>query len=179
LGVSAQAPSGRGRSLVPGLAQVHARRWLALGLGALLPLAFAPFGIYPLAPLCLAGLFALWEDERPRAAASQAFCFGFGAFLVGLHWLYISLHTFGKAPLFVSLPLMLGLIAVLSGYLAGLAYVVNRGGEGNQGSRVSKVSIGAPGAETSWRSISVRSTSRRCGSSSPASCRICPRRPLA
>ena len=126
MGVSAQAPSGRGRSLVPGLAQVHARRWLALGLGALLPLAFAPFGIYPLAPLCLAGLFALWEDERPRAAASQAFCFGFGAFLVGLHWLYISLHTFGKAPLFVSLPLMLGLIAVLSGYLAGLAYVVNR-----------------------------------------------------
>ena len=30
----------------------------------------------------------------------------------------------------------------------GVAYVVNRGGEGNQGSRVSKVSIGAPGDET-------------------------------
>ena len=29
----------------------------------------------------------------------------------------------------------------------GVAYVVNRGGEGNQGSRVSKVYIGAPGAE--------------------------------
>jgi DNA-binding beta-propeller fold protein YncE len=29
----------------------------------------------------------------------------------------------------------------------GTAYVVNRGGEGNQGSRVSKVSIGAPGEE--------------------------------
>src|SRR5882724_770600 len=29
----------------------------------------------------------------------------------------------------------------------GVAYVVNRGGEGNQGSRVSKVYIGAPGEE--------------------------------
>jgi apolipoprotein N-acyltransferase len=110
----------------PGLASGRARRWVALGLGALLPLAFAPFGIYPLAPLCLAALFLLWEGESPRRAAGHAFWFGFGAYLVGLHWLYISLHTFGKAPLFVSLPLMLGLIAVLSGYLAAIGYVVNR-----------------------------------------------------
>ena len=124
--VPAQAPSGRGRFPVPGLTSARARRWVAFGLGALLPLSFAPFGIYPLAPLCLAGLFALWDGERPREAAWLAFCFGFGAYLAGLHWLYISLHTFGKAPHFVSLPLMLGLIAVLSGYLAGLAYAVNR-----------------------------------------------------
>jgi apolipoprotein N-acyltransferase len=102
------------------------KRILALALGMLLPLAFAPFDVRPLAPLCLAGLFLLWEDERPRVAAAQAFCFGFGAFLVGLHWLYISLHTFGKAPLVVALPLMLALIAVLAGYLAALGYLVNR-----------------------------------------------------
>jgi apolipoprotein N-acyltransferase len=119
------APSERG-VIALSVASARARRGIAFGLGILLPLAFAPFGIYPLAPLCLAGLFLLWEGERPRAAAGQAFWFGFGAYLVGLHWLYISLHSFGKAPLFVSLPLMLGLIAVLSGYLALLAFVVNR-----------------------------------------------------
>src|SRR5437879_11597413 len=41
----------------------------------------------------------------------------------------------------------------------GLAYVVNRGGEGNQGSRVSKVSIGAPGAETVQGEFCRRGTS--------------------
>jgi apolipoprotein N-acyltransferase len=126
MAVPEHAPSERAVTVLPGLAFRRARRWAAFGLGVLLPLAFAPFGIYPIAPLCLAGLFLLWEGETPRVAAAQAFWFGFGAYLVGLHWLYISLHTFGKAPLLVALPLMLGLIAVLSGYLAALAYVVNR-----------------------------------------------------
>jgi len=126
MAVPEHAPSERAVTVLPGLASRRARRWVAFSLGVLLPLAFAPFGIYPVAPLCLAGLFLLWEGETPRAAAGQAFWFGFGAYLVGLHWLYISLHTFGKAPLFVSLPLMLGLIAVLSGYLAALAWTVNR-----------------------------------------------------
>jgi len=103
-----------------------ARRVFAFGLGLLLPLAFAPFDLHPLAPLCLAGLFALWEGERPREAAVQAFWFGFGAFLLGLHWLYISLHTFGKAPLVVAIPLMLALIAILAGYLAAVGYLANR-----------------------------------------------------
>jgi apolipoprotein N-acyltransferase len=123
----AHAPVERGAASVLGLSP-RGRRLLALGAGALLPLAFAPFGIYPLAPTCLAVLFLLWEGETPRAAAGHAFAFGFGAYLIGLHWLYISLHTFGKAPLFVSLPLMLGLVAVLSGYLAALAYGVTRYG---------------------------------------------------
>jgi apolipoprotein N-acyltransferase len=121
----AQAWSGRGAVAVRALSP-RARAWAAFGLGVLLPLAFAPFGIYPLAALSLAGLFVLWEGASPRAAAGLAFRFGFGAFLVGLHWLYISLHTFGKAPLFISLPLMVALVAIMAGYLAAIGYAVNR-----------------------------------------------------
>lgn len=121
----AQASSGRG-AVAARTCSPRARAWVAVGLGVLLPLAFAPFGIYPLAAISLAALFVLWEGASPREAAKLAFRFGFGAFLVGLHWLYISLHTFGKAPLFISVPLMLALVAVMAGYLAAIGYAVNR-----------------------------------------------------
>ena len=66
--------------------------------GALLPFAFAPFGLYPLAILLLAVLFVFWTQSSARAAAWQGFAFGFGAFMVGTSWIYISLHDFGNMP---------------------------------------------------------------------------------
>jgi apolipoprotein N-acyltransferase len=124
--VPAHASSGSGEYASRVLPSARARAWLAFALGVALPLAFAPFGIYPVAVLCVAGLFWLWEGATPRVAAAHAFRFGFGAYLVGLHWLYTSLHVFGKAPLVLSLFLMVALVAILAGYLAALGWLVNR-----------------------------------------------------
>lgn len=98
--------------------------WIALLSGLVYPLAFAPFGIAPIAILSLAILPILWSGISPRDAAVRGFAWGFGAFLAGLYWLYISLHTFGNAPLWLSLPLMFGLVAVMALYpaLAGYLY---------------------------------------------------------
>ncbi|MGC8855007.1 MAG: apolipoprotein N-acyltransferase, partial [Halothiobacillaceae bacterium] len=72
-------------------------RLLALPLGAALPLAFAPFDLWPVAILTLAGLFWLWQGATPREARWIGYAFGLGQFGVGVSWVYNSLHLFGDA----------------------------------------------------------------------------------
>lgn len=76
-------------------------RWMprltAFALGALLPLAFAPFGLWPIAILALAGVFWLWQGATPREARWIGYALGLGQFGVGVSWVYNSLHLFGDA----------------------------------------------------------------------------------
>jgi len=107
-------------------------RWLAASAGLLLPLAFAPFGIYPLALILPALLFVAWEGQRPREAAWRGFFFGFIAFAAGAYWIYISIRGFGQAPMPVVVLLMLGgfflmgLYPALAGLLAAALPVESR-----------------------------------------------------
>ena len=94
--------------------------------GASLALAFAPFGLWPLALLAPAVLFALWQDCTSRRAAWVGFCFGIGTFAAGTYWLYVSIHGFGKAPVWLALGLMAALVALMALYCAVLGYVVTR-----------------------------------------------------
>ena len=117
---------------------------MALLAGAALSLAFAPFNLWPLAIVAPAVLFSLWGSAAPtrgdspaqpassaRAAspgraASLGFAFGCGTFAAGTYWLYVSIHGFGKAPLWLALALMLGLVALMACYSALLGYVAAR-----------------------------------------------------
>lgn len=99
---------------------------LAFPIGALLALAFAPFGVWPLAMLCPAFLFIAWQGAAPRRAAAIGFWFHSGTFLAGTYWLYHSVHTIGGAPIWVALLLMLGLVAIMGAYLALLGYAQAR-----------------------------------------------------
>jgi apolipoprotein N-acyltransferase len=101
-------------------------RWIAAAAGAVLPLGFAPFRVYVLIPLSVAVLWFLWDDRRPRSAAGVGFAWGAGAFLTGTYWLYISIHIFGQAPVFLAVWLMLGLVAIMALYPALLGYLVAR-----------------------------------------------------
>lgn len=96
--------------------------------GLLLPMAFAPLGWWPLAPLCISVLFLCWQTDDARQAARKGFLFGAGLFLAGTYWLYHSIHVLGKAPLALALLLMLGLVAIMGLYHALLGYLVVRGG---------------------------------------------------
>ncbi|MBV6417321.1 MAG: Apolipoprotein N-acyltransferase [Steroidobacteraceae bacterium] len=98
----------------------------ATAAGAAVALAFAPFGLWPLAILGPAALMALWDGATPRRAAALGFCFNAGTFAAGTYWLYISIHIFGAAPLWVAFLLMLGLVAIMGGYHALLGYAVAR-----------------------------------------------------
>jgi len=112
--------------MVGALANARVRIALAFVAGALLSCAFAPLGWWPLAILCPAALILLWQDASPRHAAALGFWFNAGTFAAGTYWLYISIHVFGQAPLWIAVPLMLGLVAIMGVYHAGLGYAVAR-----------------------------------------------------
>jgi apolipoprotein N-acyltransferase len=112
------------------LSDFLARRgqWLAVPAGAALALAFAPVSWVPLAFLCPALLFLLWQDATPRTAAWRGFLFTGGTFLAGTYWLYHSIHLVGGAPVWIAAFLMLGLVAIMGSYTAALGYAVARWG---------------------------------------------------
>jgi apolipoprotein N-acyltransferase len=102
------------------------RTLLALGAGAVLNLAFAPFGLWPVAVLVLAAFFALIDDLQPRAAALTGGTFGVAFFAFGTYWLYTSIHGFGQAPIWLTLLLQTALVILMASYLGLLAYLTNR-----------------------------------------------------
>jgi apolipoprotein N-acyltransferase len=97
----------------------------SLLLGALCVFGFAPFYIFILPILSLAGLFYLWEiTTSPKQAAKIGFAFGLGFFITGIYWIYISLHDIGGMPFWMAglatflLCAFLALFPAIVGYLA-------------------------------------------------------------
>jgi apolipoprotein N-acyltransferase len=110
-------------------AQVLASRyagWIALAAGAACSLAFAPAGLYPLAVACPLVLLLLWEGAAPRRAAWLGLAYGAGLFFAGTYWIYTAVHVFGKAPIWLALFLMAGLVAIMSAWYALLGWLVAR-----------------------------------------------------
>jgi apolipoprotein N-acyltransferase len=120
---SAARPSALARARAYG---PRLRLIAALASGALLACAFAPLNCWPLAILCPAVLMVLWQGRAPRAAAWLGFAFSAGTFAAGTYWLYTSLHTFGEAPIWIAVCLMLALIAIMGAYQAALGWFVAR-----------------------------------------------------
>lgn len=86
---------------------------LALAAGALLPLAFAPFDLWPLALVSVALWFHLL-DRDPGRGLLLGWLYGVGKYAVGVSWVYVSIHEYGNAP-----PVLAGLLVAL--FVAGLA----------------------------------------------------------
>jgi apolipoprotein N-acyltransferase len=101
-------------------------RWVALAGGLALAAAFAPLGFAVLSIACPALQILLWQDTTPREAAWRGGLFTGATFLAGTYWLYHSVHEIGHAPLPVAIFLMLGLVAIMGGYSAGLGWLVAR-----------------------------------------------------
>lgn len=88
---------------------------IALAAGAALPLALAPFHVWPLMLASAAALFAvLRQAQRPTQALWLGWLFGVGKYGVGASWIYVSINVYGAAPP----PLAAGLVAL---FVAGLA----------------------------------------------------------
>ena len=72
---------------------------IAIALGALAVLGFAPFYIFPMPIITLVGLVFLWaKTNSAKLRFKLGFCFGLGLYCIGIYWIYISLHTFGGMP---------------------------------------------------------------------------------
>ncbi len=99
---------------------------LALTMGAILPLAFAPFHIYTLAFIAPAILLYLWQKSTPAQAFMQGGLFGLGFFGIGVSWVYISIHTYGNASAFVATLITFAMVVVLSLGPATQGYMLMR-----------------------------------------------------
>lgn len=95
----------------------------ALLAGATLPLAFAPFALWPLAALCAGALGWLIRGLGPRSAFALAWWFGVGFYGVGTSWIYVSIHGYGgaSAPLAA---LLTGLFCVGMAVLFALPFAL-------------------------------------------------------
>jgi apolipoprotein N-acyltransferase len=122
-------------------AQSSARRFaLAFGFGICGALSFPPFLIFPLLLLSYAGLLLLLSDVQSAgysarrnfpAAAALGWAYGFGFFLVGLHWIGFAFLVNSKEHLWL-LPfaaiLMPGGLALFFAVAAGLVALAKRRG---------------------------------------------------
>ncbi len=84
----------------------HLPRWarclLALGAGALLPLTLAPWDLWYLALPSLALLGLLLRGVSGRTALLLTGCFGLGMYGFGVSWIYVSIHQFGGAAMWLA-----------------------------------------------------------------------------
>jgi apolipoprotein N-acyltransferase len=91
---------------------------LTLLLGALLPFAFAPFKIFPLA-LIIPGLLAyIWHRLSTIQALVSGFLFGLAFFSVGVSWVYISLNVYGQMPPWLAFIVTLLFVCTLALFFA-------------------------------------------------------------
>lgn len=82
--------------------------------GAILPFAFAPYGIWPAALCSTLGFSIALLNSSPKQCVKKAFLFGLGLFGHGSSWVYVSIHDFG----FTGVPLALVLTSVFVLFLA-------------------------------------------------------------
>jgi apolipoprotein N-acyltransferase len=94
--------------------------------GAATVLAFAPAGVFPLAAATFAYLIHLWMHAPPRLCFWRGFWFGFGLYLAGVSWVYVSLHTFGGMPLPLAAIATVGFCAFLALFPAAAGWLQAR-----------------------------------------------------
>ena len=100
---------------------------IAFVLGAATVAGYAPYYLFPLPVITLAGLFYLWaRAPGPRAAARIGFAFGLGLFLFGVSWVYVSLHDFGAMPMPLAAAATLLFCAFLALFPASVGYACAR-----------------------------------------------------
>src|SRR5690554_7003153 len=96
---------------------------LALVAGALVPLAFAPFDLWPLAMLGLLGLALLVHRQSGLSALWRALWFGIGLYGVGASWVFVSIHVHGDAPIPLA-ALLTGLFVVFIALVFSLPFFI-------------------------------------------------------
>ncbi len=98
---------------------------VALLAGIVLPLAFSPFGIFPVALVSPLLLFACWRGATPRRAMARGWLYGAGAFGAGVFWIHESFQ-FSNIGLGVAIPLTVAFVAYLALFPALQGYLSRR-----------------------------------------------------
>ena len=101
-------------------------RLVVFVIGCAMTLVFAPAEWSILAPLLILPLLFVALTVSPKDTAAHFFWFGFGLFLTGTHWIYISVHVFGNAAIWIALLLMVGLSWIMAMFLGLAGWLMSR-----------------------------------------------------
>ena len=116
--------------------------------GAVWPLAFAPFGYFPVAFVSLAALFLAWRGCRtPRRAFLRGWLFGLGCFGAGMTWIYES-FAFANVAGALAFVLTVAFVGCLALYPAVLGWILARSAPA--GSDALRLLAVYPAAWTLW-----------------------------
>ena len=116
--------------------------------GAVWPLAFAPFGYFPIAFVSLAALFLAWRGcPTPRRAFLRGWLFGVGCFGAGMTWIYES-FAFANVAGALAFVLTVGFVGCLALYPAVLGWILVR--TAPAGSDAPRLLAVYPAAWTLW-----------------------------
>ena len=100
--------------------------WLAGFAGAALPFALAPFGLWPLAFVSVAVLFRVLDEVKPSRAMVLGWAFGVGKYGVGASWIYVSIHDYGPAPVWLAASLVAVFVVAMAWFPAAFTFVYAR-----------------------------------------------------
>ncbi|TQV74812.1 apolipoprotein N-acyltransferase [Aliikangiella marina] len=93
--------------------------------GAIYPLAFAPFGFWPIAFFSFLPLLYVTVTPAVLSPFKCGFYWGVGAFGIGASWVYVSIHEFGFVPVFGAALMTLAFVLYLALFKGAFAYFVN------------------------------------------------------
>ena len=100
-------------------------RALALVGGVSYPLAFSPYGIWPLALVAFVTLYLVISSGVGRwEAAARCLLFAIGKFGVGAYWIFVSLHSFADISVGLAATLFLTFLLLASAVFSLLAFFV-------------------------------------------------------
>lgn len=91
---------------------------ISLVAGALQTLGFEPVGLWPLSLVVAALWLRMIQGRTGRAVVGPALMFGWGMYLSGVSWVYVSVHHFGGAPAWLAILLVTCLAFYLAGFFA-------------------------------------------------------------
>lgn len=126
-GTKPAATSSGKPSRLPRLSALPLRIMMILALlaGVALPLAFAPYGFWPMAFISPALLYAFLYQRTTSQAFWIGEAYGVGLWCVGAFWLYTSIHVYGDTSMPVALLMILG-VGLLMGLFNGVQAALYR-----------------------------------------------------
>ena len=88
-----------------------------------MPLAYAPFGWWPVAMVSIAILFAVWLTADQATSIRSAFVFALAMFATGVSWVFVSLNIYGEMPLALAVLCVSLFVTALALYLPVAAWL--------------------------------------------------------
>ena len=99
----------------------------ALAAGGVLPLALAPFGLWPLLLVSAGILFwLLRRTETGKDAFWRGWLYGVGKYGVGASWVYVSIHVYGSTAPWLALLLVALFVAGMAVFNGVLGWAFHR-----------------------------------------------------